>query len=69
MDAQPEPRFKKRLPCRVRRGPSTYSGMVVDLSRTGLFVQTGAGAKPGESDAGRAVAPEGCVGERRSIGF
>ncbi len=32
----------------VRRGPSSYSGMVLDVSRSGLFVQTSAGAQPGD---------------------
>ncbi len=42
-----EPRFKKRMSCRLSLGPSSYSGMVLDLSRTGLFIQTSAGARPG----------------------
>ena len=49
MQAQPEPRYKKRLPCRLTQRSRAYSGMVLDISRTGLFVQTGADAKPGES--------------------
>ncbi len=42
-----DPRFKKRLSCRLKQ-ERTYAGMVLDLSRTGLFVQTSAGAKPGD---------------------
>jgi Tfp pilus assembly protein PilZ len=48
MFAQPAPRYRKRLPCRVRVGESQYSGVITNLSRSGLFVQTGAGAAPGE---------------------
>lgn len=48
MHAQPDPRFSKRLPCKVKLGPSQYAGLVMNLSRSGLFVETGAGAAPGE---------------------
>jgi Tfp pilus assembly protein PilZ len=41
-------RFKKRLSCRLKQKQQIYAGMVLDLSRTGLFVQTSAGAKPGD---------------------
>jgi len=44
----PEPRYKKRIPCKLTRSRSTFSGLVVDLSRKGLFVQTGAIAKTGD---------------------
>jgi Tfp pilus assembly protein PilZ len=47
VEAKVEPRFRKRLPCRVRAGGSSYAGMVLNLSRGGLFVQTGAGVPPG----------------------
>ena len=43
-----EPRFSKRIPCKLRRSWSTFSGLVLDVSRTGLFVQTHAGAKSGD---------------------
>lgn len=49
MHTAAEPRVRKRLPCRVKRGPIAYSGVVLNLSRTGLFVQTGASPVPGES--------------------
>ena len=42
-----EPRFRKRLPCHIRVNQSSYSGIVLNLSRTGLFVQTAAIARPG----------------------
>ena len=35
------------MPCRVRHGDSSYFGMVLDISRTGLFVQTSASASRG----------------------
>ncbi len=35
----------------IRRGPSNYLGMVLDISRTGLFVQTSAGGHPGDEIA------------------
>jgi Tfp pilus assembly protein PilZ len=43
-----EPRFRKRLSCRLKQKQRSYAGMVLDVSRTGLFVQTSAGAKPGD---------------------
>ncbi len=46
---RPDPRFRKRLPCRIRVDESRYSGIVLNLSRTGLFVQTAAAAPPGGS--------------------
>jgi Tfp pilus assembly protein PilZ len=48
MTPRVDPRFKKRLSCRLKQKQRTYAGMVLDLSRTGLFVQTSAGAKPGD---------------------
>ena len=48
MNTRLDPRFKKRLSCRVKQEQRSYAGMVLDLSRTGLFVQTSAGAKPGD---------------------
>jgi Tfp pilus assembly protein PilZ len=43
-----EPRFRKRLPCQVKIGGSAHEGWIVNLSRSGLFVQTGVGVRPGE---------------------
>jgi hypothetical protein len=48
MLANAEPRYRKRLPCQVKIGGSAHEGWIVNLSRTGLFVQTAAGAGPGE---------------------
>jgi Tfp pilus assembly protein PilZ len=44
---QAEPRFKKRLPCRVKVAGSSHAGMVLNMSRGGLFIQTSAGPSPG----------------------
>lgn len=44
-----EPRFKKRIPCRLEQSRSTSSGMVLDVSRRGLFVQTVVSARPGDA--------------------
>ena len=43
-----EPRFRKRIPCRIWIGKSSYSGIVLNLSRQGMFVQTCAGTKTGD---------------------
>ena len=48
MDTRAEPRFKKRIPCKLTQSRTTFSGLVVDVSRTGLFVQTSAAAKAGD---------------------
>jgi len=42
-------RFKKRVPCRLQLPGGSHSGMVLNVSRGGLFVQTSAGASPGEA--------------------
>ncbi len=46
--APPAERIRKRVPCDVRFRESHRSGMVLNLSKSGLFVQTTLGAKPGE---------------------
>jgi Tfp pilus assembly protein PilZ len=46
--ARAEIRFRKRIPCKLTRSKNTFSGLVLDFSRTGLFVQTSATAKAGE---------------------
>lgn len=48
MTTRSEPRFKKRIPCKLRRDQSTFTGFVLDVSRTGLFVQTSVVAKAGD---------------------
>jgi hypothetical protein len=44
-----EPRYKKRVPCRLEVAGSKHRGMVLNVSRSGLFVQTTAGASPGDA--------------------
>lgn len=44
-----DPRYKKRVPCRLAVAGSTHRGMVLNVSRGGLFVQTTAGASPGDA--------------------
>lgn len=46
---RPEPRIAKRIPCQIARGASAYPGMVLNVSRGGLFVQTSLAARPGEA--------------------
>jgi Tfp pilus assembly protein PilZ len=48
VESRVEPRFKKRIPCKLKQGQGTFAGMILDVSRTGLFVRTSAAAKPGE---------------------
>ena len=43
-----EQRYRKRIPCRLGVAGSDFTGMVLNLSRTGLFVQTSATARPGD---------------------
>jgi uncharacterized protein (TIGR02266 family) len=45
---QAEPRFRKRVPCTLRSSSRAHSGMVLNLSRGGLFVQTSAHVPPGK---------------------
>lgn len=70
-----DPRFKKRVPCRLLAPGGAYSGMVLNVSKGGLFVQTSAAASPGEAvhiDLGvDDVVPLGvdaCVVWRRVVG-
>lgn len=45
---QRAPRKKKRLSCELIIGESRYSGIVVDISASGMFVQTSGKPTPGE---------------------
>ena len=64
-----EQRFKKRMSCKVRVGQRDHSGIVLDVSRKGLFVQTTAAASVGDrvevllsqSEAGSAIKLEAGV--------
>lgn len=49
MEPQAEPRFRKRIPCRLLLRESSYAGVMLNFSRTGLFVQTSATPSPGET--------------------
>jgi Tfp pilus assembly protein PilZ len=40
-------RISKRMPCRVKAADSIFGGMVLNVSRGGLFVQTTARVDPG----------------------
>jgi hypothetical protein len=42
-------RFKKRVPCRFSVPGGSYSGMVLNVSRGGMFVQTSAAVSPGDA--------------------
>jgi Tfp pilus assembly protein PilZ len=44
-----EPRFKKRIPCQIAASGRAASGVVLNVSRGGLFVQTAAGVEPGDA--------------------
>ncbi|MBW2241478.1 MAG: PilZ domain-containing protein [Deltaproteobacteria bacterium] len=48
VEAQRFPRFKKRVPCRVTVSGASTAAIVLNVSQAGLFVQTGATAKPGD---------------------
>ena len=48
MTERGEQRFKKRMSCMVRVGQRDHSGIVLDVSRRGLFVQTTAAASVGD---------------------
>lgn len=45
---QAEPRYRKRVPCTLRTATRGHAGMVLNLSRGGLFVQTSAHLDPGQ---------------------
>jgi len=48
MQIQAEPRVKKRIPCELSFGGDRHSGIVLNVSRGGLYVQTSVGPSPGE---------------------
>lgn len=48
-DSLLEPRFKKRVPCELRVAGGRHPGIVLNLSRSGLFVQTALGATRGDT--------------------
>lgn len=48
MNKRRAPRARKRLTCTLRHAGKHHSGVVLDLSANGLFVQTSASPDPGE---------------------
>jgi hypothetical protein len=69
------PRAKRRLACALRHGNKHYNGIVLDLSASGLFVQTSASPAPGDAlelelqppDGGGALVLQGVAARRRSV--
>lgn len=47
MERRIEPRIRKRISCDLQVGDRRFSGLVLDLSETGLFIQTVARPLPG----------------------
>ena len=41
-------RKKRRMPCELHVGRRKHSGLVLDMSRSGLFIQTNAKTQPGQ---------------------
>ena len=75
MAATSEPRIKKRVPCLLALGSSRLHGMVLNVSRRGLFVQSSAAVDPGQevwlelrpAGSARAIPVAGRVVWRRVI--
>lgn len=75
MHVELDRRFKKRVPCRLLIPGGACSGMVLNVSRGGLFVQTSATASPGEAvhidlgvDHAEGLGVDACVVWRRVVG-
>src|SRR5262245_5515123 len=75
MESVLEPRFRKRVPCRLQVPGGAYSGMVLNVSRGGLVLETGRAPSPGESvhidlgvDDAVALGVDACVVWRRVVG-
>jgi Tfp pilus assembly protein PilZ len=75
MQLQRQQRIAKRLPCSIRVSKRRYSGLVLNLSQGGVYVQTNAEAGRGSSvvlelqvpDEGPAIALEGTVAWRKVV--
>lgn len=75
MQLQRDQRISKRLPCAVRVAKRRYSGLVLNLSRGGVYVQTNAAASRGSSvtlelqvpDEKEGIALEGTVAWRKVV--
>lgn len=50
-------RIKKRLSCELRADGRSYSGLVLDISQDGLFVQCRARLRPGQDVAVKLLVP------------
>ena len=46
-ECTPEPRFKKHVPCGITQGEHSYTGVVLNVYKMGLFVKTKAVLKKG----------------------
>jgi Tfp pilus assembly protein PilZ len=75
MSVQRHQRLSKRMPCAVKVGEHHYAGFVLNLSRGGVFVQTGADAGRGSvvglelnaPDEGDGIPLEGTVAWRKVV--
>ena len=74
LQGQSEPRFKKRVPCELIVEGSRHPGIVLNLSRSGLFVQTAVTARRGDvvavdlnASASRAIALDAMVMWNRTV--
>lgn len=47
MQVEVEPRVKKRLPCTLQLADGRRSGLILNLSQRGMFIQTSLPAEPG----------------------
>ncbi len=61
MPTQLHPRVRKRMPCEVSNGDSRHQGFVLNVSRGGLYVQTGLGVEVGAL-VGVELTPPGPLG-------
>jgi len=75
LHSESEPRFKKRVPCELIVEGSRHPGIVLNLSRSGLFVQTAVTARRGDvvavdlnaAAADRAIALDATVMWNRTV--
>ena len=58
-DKRRMPRSKKRLSCTLDINGQRYNGLVLDVSATGLFVQTSASPRPGSDISIDVSLPDG----------
>jgi len=70
MQVQVDPRVKKRIPCELSFGGDRHSGIVLNVSRGGLYVQTSVGPSPGdrvEIDLAPPSAPKSAMNLRATV--